>query len=201
MIVATPLNLPTIEPDSWDVFWNIWNTHAADLIKVKMNSGSPVPVGTQTLWKGIDVFKSPKGHDMCWTAPFYDISKDLPVMSEMIKQLPLAVERVRIIQSVGDIPAHRDYVNGWHIRAMFHYTDSKQQWFFTKPGKPTERIFLKMPSDTNWFSYNDEHCWHGSIYNEQHQKLLIQLYLLNKNNKDTLIQHSIDKYNNYTVQL
>ncbi len=201
MIIATPLDIPKIEPDNWDVFLSIWNTQAKDLIKVKMNNGSPVPVGTQSTWTGLDIFKSDNGYDVSWQAPFYDISTELPNMFNNIKKLPFAIERVRIIQSVRSIPAHSDdNTDRWNIRAMFHYTDPEPQWFFTRPGDRSEKFFLKMPSDTNWFAYNDGHCWHGSKYNEQHQKLLIQIYLLD-GSISALLNTSINKYKDYTISL
>ncbi len=201
MIIATPLNLPTIAPDNWDIFWNIWNTHSADLTKVKMNAGSPVSVGAKATWTGLDIFKSAKGYDTSWSAPFYDISKELPDMFNAIRQLPFAIERVRVIQSVRDIPAHSDdSMDRWNIRAMLYYTDPNQQWFFTRPGDRSEKFFLNMPTDTNWFAYNDGHCWHGSVYNEQHQKLLIQIYLLD-DDVSALLNSSIDKYKDYTITL
>jgi hypothetical protein len=201
MIVATPLDLPIIKPDNWDVFWNIWHTYAKDLTKVKMNLRSPVPVSAREVWTGLDIFKSDKGYDISWSAPFYDIKDDLPIMSNTIRQLPFAIERVRIIQSVKNIPAHSDdSIDWWNIRAMFHYTDPNQQWFFTRPGDRSEKFFLNMPEDTNWFAYNDSTCWHGSVYNEQHRKLLIQVYLLDKD-ITALLNSSIKKYKEYTIKL
>jgi len=34
MIIASPLNLPSIEPDSWEIFWKIWKREAKNLKKV-----------------------------------------------------------------------------------------------------------------------------------------------------------------------
>lgn len=201
MIVSTPLNLPTIEPDNWEVFWNIWNTHAKDLTKVKMNNGSPIPIGENAVWTGLDIFKSEKGYETSWAAPFYNIKDDLPKMFNTIRQLPLAIERVRVIQSLKSIPAHSDdSVDRWNIRAMFYYTDPEQQWYFTRPQDRSNRVFLTLPVDTNWFAYNDGHCLHGSTYNEQHPKLLMQIYLLDYD-ISALLNNSIDKYKDYAIDL
>ena len=34
MIVYTPIDLPKIEPDNWDVFWDIWNgfLHSSSIV-------------------------------------------------------------------------------------------------------------------------------------------------------------------------
>jgi hypothetical protein len=37
MIIATPLDIPKLEPDNWTTFWDIWNTHADLLIKKYLN--------------------------------------------------------------------------------------------------------------------------------------------------------------------
>ena len=33
MIIATPLDIPKLEPDDWATFWDLWNTHSGPLIK------------------------------------------------------------------------------------------------------------------------------------------------------------------------
>lgn len=201
MIVATPLDIPKIEPDSWKVFWNIWNSHAKDLIKIRMNDGSPIPVGSNAIWMGLDIFKSEKGYETSWAAPFYDIKNELPKMYDSICQLPFNIERVRIIQSLKDIPSHSDdAVDRWNIRAIFHCTDIEDQWYFTKPGDRSYKVFLNMPLDTNWFAYNNKYCWHGSVYNDKHRKLLIQIYLLNYDISPVL-NKSVNKYKVYTIEL
>lgn len=203
MIVATPLDLPKIEPDNWDTFWDIWNIHSKPLVKVNMNTSySKSKVGSLNVWKGIDIYANGENFATAWSAPFVDISKSLPCLYNTISNLPFKdMVRVRLLSSSIPIPSHTDDdLDIWSIRAYFHYTDTKDQWYFTQPhDSQGKRKYFHVPKETNWFAYNDKYCWHGTDYNEKHSKILLQIYLLSTN--QDLITNSIKKYQEYTISL
>jgi hypothetical protein len=199
MIVYTPLNLPKLEPDNWEVFWNIWNTHSDVLVKKSVNLvNSLSPVGSNDVWVGLDIF-SKWDFKLSWDCPYYDISNDLPAMRESINQLNLkTLYRVRLIQSMVDVEAHTDNdTDRWNIRGYLHYTSTQPQWYFTKP-HDTIRTYSTMPSDLQWFGYNDKYAWHGSDYDPNHKKILIQLFFLE--NVNNLVQDNINLYKEYTIE-
>lgn len=200
MIVYTPLDLPRLEPDNWDTFWNIWNTHSDFAIKKSMNlTTSKTPVGSNEVWRGLDIFKKPTGRTS-WECPYFDISSDLPVMHKSIDQLNIkTLYRVRLLQSLIDIDAHTDdNTDQWKIRGLLHYTDTKSQWYFTRPeGK--ERTYASLPSNVQWFGYNDKHAWHGTDYNPEHTKILIQLYF-RESIDETVLQSNIETYKDYIIE-
>jgi|688.fasta_scaffold73397_4 hypothetical protein len=201
MIVATPLDLPIIEPDDWSVFWKIWNMYAKPLIKTYNNhKGSYAKIGDTSIWKGIDIHKKNLWH-VAWQAPYYDVREELPKMYQMIESCsPFVItDRVRIIESLQNITSHTDdNFDQWNVRAILRCTDKNPQWVFTRPGTTKNALFFQLPESTNWFAYNDKHCWHGSIYNPEHPKLLIQLYGAIFKNKE-LLTNSIEKYKEYTI--
>jgi hypothetical protein len=200
MIVYTPLDLPRLEPDNWDTFWNIWNTHSDFAIKKSMNlTTSKTPLGSNRAWRGLDIFKKPTGRTS-WECPYFDISSDLPVMHKSIDQLNIkTLYRVRLLQSLIDIDAHTDdNTDQWKIRGLLHYTDTKSQWYFTRPeGK--ERTYASLPSNVQWFGYNDKHAWHGTDYNPEHTKILIQLYF-RESIDETVLQSNIETYKDYIIE-
>jgi hypothetical protein len=55
-----------------------------------------------------------------------------------------------------------------------------------------------MPDETMWFAYNDGLSWHGSDYDPDHKKILIQLYF--KGDVSDVIEHSIEKYKDYIIE-
>jgi hypothetical protein len=203
MIIATPLDLPIIEPDDWGTFWDIWNTYSEPLIKVRLNTTfSKSKVGSSDLWRGIDIYSNNNNPGTAWTAPFVDISKSMPCLYNTISTLPFQhVYRVRLLSSSMPILSHTDdNQDRWSIRAYFHYTDTNDQWYFTKPyNSYGKRKYFHIPKETNWFAYNDKHCWHGTDYNIKHPKILLQVYTL-FNNKD-LINDSTKKYRDYTIKM
>ena len=200
MIVYTPLDLPKLEPDDWDTFWNIWNTHSDFAIKKSMNLGnSKTPVGSTKVWRGLDIFKKVIGNRTAWECPYFDISSDLPLMYDSIIRLNIkTLYRVRLLQSLVKIDPHTDdNADQWKIRGLLHYTDAKPQWYFTRP-KGGEKTYATLPSNMQWFGYNDKHAWHGTDYNPDHKKILIQLYFYGSID-EAILQSNIKTYKDYII--
>lgn len=205
MIIALPLNLPKIEPDNWNTFWNIWNTHSDYAVKVKQNYiNSLAKIGNNNVWKGLDIYKDGILNP-AYTVPFFDISKDLPKMYKFLhslnKKLKVEIYRIRLLQSLVDVLPHTDDDKDvWSVRAFLHYPSPKQQWFFIKPNDNKNKIYLKMPSETNWFCYNDKHVWHGTDFDAKHKKILIQIFFVGDIN-DAIIKNSLKIYNDYKLEI
>lgn len=203
MIIFTPVDLPIIKPDNWNVFWDIWYTYSKPLIKQKMNNDfSQVGIGYDSAWIGLDIFKrTPDNRLVCYHAPFYDISKKLPIMYKFLKEFDTECFTVRLCQSIKDIPSHTDdNIDQWSLRAYFFYTANTQQWYFTKPhDRYGNKTYITLPSSTNWFMYNDKHVWHGTDYNQVHSKILLQVF--SNNSYNLLAQVSKEKYSRYTLKL
>jgi len=203
MIIATPLDIPRIEPDDWSVFWDVWNTHSGPLTKNFRNNGSEVDVSTAPkVWNGLDLYdKFPQGS--AWQAPVIDAEHLFPKMFKTIFDLNLpSLYRVRLISSLMPVGAHSDdSADRWSIRAFMHYPSTEQQWYFTKPNnRDGERTYLRMPNDTNWFTYNDKNTWHGTDYDSSKPKILLQLYSKYVVTDDDLIQRSFSKYKDYVIE-
>ena len=203
MIIATPLDIPKLEPDNWTTFWDIWNTHADLLIKKYRNNGTEIdPMTAPQVWKGLDLYgKSIEGH--AWQAPLFNADKIFPKMFKTIFDLNLTdLYRVRLISSLMPVGAHSDdSADRWSIRSFLHHPSTNQQWYFTKPNdRNGSRKYLRMPADTNWFAYHDSTTWHGTDYDPAHPKILLQLYTSPIVTSDELIQRSFSKYKDYIVE-
>jgi hypothetical protein len=203
MIVFTPIDLPKIEPDNWDVFWDIWNKHSASLIKTKMNTTmSLTPVGASGLWIGLDIVKKTPVVEPTWRAPFFDIKDSLPNLYNTLNTSIPDAKLIRLVQSQISFAAHTDdNKQVWPLRAYFYYTSENPQWYFTKPNDiGGERIYARLPSDTNWFAYNDHDCWHGTDFDPVNKKILLQVFGYGYYNTPTeLLNKSIAKYKNYII--
>lgn len=200
MIIYTPLDLPKIEPDDWSIFWGIWNQYSGNLTKVLPNGNhSNSAVGRNDLWQGLDIYKDPKSYNG-WQAPFYDVKEKLPKLHNTITSLPISnVRQIRLVSSKSDLNPHSDDVKDmWVARAYFHYTSPKEQWYFTRPGdRDGTRTYITRPSETNWFAYNDKHCWHATEHDHNHPKILLQVFASSLSKE--LIYQSITKYKDYTI--
>lgn len=204
MIIATPLDIPRIEPDDWDLFWKIWNEHSGPLTKNFTNNGSEVdPSKAPKVWVGLDLFDRWAGGS-AWQAPSYESEHLFPKMFKAIFDLNLpSLYRIRVISSLMPIPGHSDdQADRWNIRAFLHHPSTENQWYFNNPGdRNGERKYLALPESTNWFAYNDKYCWHGTDYDPKNPKILLQLYSKYVVTDDELIQRSLEKYKDYTIEL
>lgn len=200
MIVYTPLDLPKIEPDDWNIFWDIWNQYSDNLVKVVSNgSHSKSAVGRNDLWRGLDIYKNPLMMPG-WQAPFYDIKEKLPKLYNTITSLPISnIRQVKLVSSKLQVNPHSDDEKDiWVARAYFHYTAPTEQWWFTKPGNSSgERSYITRPNETNWFAYNDKYCWHATDYDPKYPKILLQVFASSL--PADLINRSIEKYKDYTI--
>lgn len=197
MTIFVPADLPIVEPDNWDIFWDIWHSHSRPLVKKYMNPLSKTRLETDDVWIGLDIFK--KNIITAYDAPFFDISKFLPKLYFFISTFDSLCFRIRLCQSLCPIGAHTDdNLDNWKLRAYFYYTDSNQQWYFTKPHDAHgHRRYISMPQETNWFLYNDKKVWHGTDYVKAHKKILLQVYSYNRFND--LSERSILKFPSYKL--
>ena len=199
MIIYTPLDLPKIEPDDWNTFWEIWNTYSSKLIKIKSNGiHSTSDVGRSDIWQGLDIYKNSNFNS--WQAPFYNIKEQLPKLYSTLISLPISnIRQIRLVSSKLQVDPHSDDMKDiWVARAYFHYTAPEEQWFFTKPGDYYgERSYITRPVETNWFAYNDKYCWHATDYDEKYPKILLQIFA--DSLSTNLIDSSIEKYKDYTI--
>ncbi len=199
MVIFAPLDFPQLVPDDWDVFWDIWERKSGPLVKRLVNTElSTVEPGTEGYWKGLDLWITQ--YPTVWDAPAYDASKELPNFYKTIDSFSRKIRlyKLRLMQSTCDIKAHTDNnVDNWNVRGLMHYTSDKSQWYFTKPNDD-ERHYINMPKDTMWFAYNDGASWHGTDFDPNHKKILIQLYFVG--DMSEVIQQSISKYKDYTIE-
>ena len=206
MIIATPLDIPPIVPDDWDVFWEIWNTNADNLVKTHFTPQHPIlrPVpnnsmlGRNDIWIGIDIYQTKDSEKRTsWRSPYVDIRDRLPKMYQQCIDLPFQyVSAIRIVKSLKNFPPHADDGRDtWKIRSMLYHPWEEQQWTFSLPNSD-KVIPLNLPKETNWFSYNDKHCWHGTTYNPEREKLLV---IVDGFVPKSLIEKSIEKYKDFTI--
>jgi hypothetical protein len=197
----TPLMLPTLEPDNWDTFWELWNKSSDFLVKTYMHTElSRLPIGDVSTWRGIDIY-NPARLEHALKMPALDIENIFPNMYKNILDIEnmfIGPIKVILIESLHFIGAHTDNNRDvWTLRQFFHYPSPSQQWFFTRPNdKDGDRYFITMPPDVKWFAFNDIRAWHGTLYDTTYPKILVKIY---GRPKKTFIEENIERYKEYTL--
>lgn len=200
----TPILLPNIVPDSWNSFWNIWNSTADQVLKFKHphDAESRLKVGDTTTWKGMEIYDPSAGTNKSKSVsmPIIDIRESLPKMFGTLMSLKPFFKNfsITMIQSVTAIGAHTDRnLDSWMVRCFFHYPAANEQWYFTRPNDHMgERTYIQMPQDTTWFAFNDKNSWHGTDYDMQYPKILIKIY---GSLRDQVLQENFARYKNYVL--
>jgi hypothetical protein len=206
MVIATPLDIPPLVPDDWEVFWDIWNTNSDNLVKTHFIPQDPgnrpaynnSQLGRNDIWIGMDIYQTRFAEKRTlWQSPYIDISQKLPKMHQQCLDLPfLNINCVRIVKSLINFKPHSDDgLNTWRIRSMFHHPWKEQQWSFSLP-EGNKLLPLNLPEETNWFSYNDKHCWHATAYNPDKEKLLV---IVDGFVPPALLIKSQEKYKNFVL--
>lgn len=166
MIVSTPLNLPKLEPTSWEIWWEIWK-QAERLTKRYETHNVP---GAHF---GFDVYKHPN-FQPTYTAKLVDLEKLDPGLYNQIMGLPIKIYCARFVQSRADFTPHADNLKeNWAIRSMFY--GGENQWYYTNM-EGTDRKELRLPPSTNWWAYLDGAIKHGTTYVESEPKIILQLF-------------------------
>lgn len=203
MIISTPLNVPNLVPDDWDIFWDIWNKNSTNLVKVRSTIVNPAlnqisKLGRRDLWIGMDIYQRADSEvKTSWRSPLVDIKQLLPNMYQQCLDLPFYnISCVRIVKSLTEVGQHSDSGrNRWLIRGMLYHPWPEQQWTFSVPG--TNSILpLRLPDETNWFSFNDKLCHHGTHYDPSREKLLI---IVDGMLPLALLKESQQKYTEFTL--
>lgn len=198
----TPIKLPKIEPDNWDLFWEIWNTEADYVHKTtNPHEKSRLLLGNRTCWKGMEVYdpdvvKTNRSIQLVSV----DIRSRLPKMYESMQSLKPFFKNLSLIflESKFPIGAHTDKnLDNWMLRSFFYYPSPTPQWYFTKPDDTNgKRTYITVPEDTTWFAFNDSKAWHGTDYDEKYPKIVIKAY---GSLHDEVIQENLERYKDYTL--
>jgi hypothetical protein len=195
MIIYTPLDIPKIEPNNWDEWWEVWNTYSAPLTKTRQNHNQIDHIG-KTTWKGFDVYRV---HDLlknlhAYQAPLVPTS---PVILDLIEQVKkhciLTPTLIRVIENVIPVDPHSDlsYPNKYEFRSVLWNTYKTPIWNFTYENEVRDMI---LPEDTNSFYYLDYPVKHASVYNPSYSKGLLLVYGTQKNDTTKIVNRSVEKY-------
>lgn len=170
-ILATPLKLPRLEPDSWEKFWEVWQRDAKEYIRLAPDSqgnARSIPGWTGFVWELLPP-EIAKWQTM-WSVPTKDYSDEFPDLKAQLDALPCRVVRILFQSNHNNIGEHRDgMVFTDHLpypavlRYMFYDENVEPNFYFTKERGGSE-VFLQLPPESNAFTYNNPKIFHAAKY-------------------------------------
>lgn len=229
-IAGLPLALPRFELDDVAKFWEIWNANVATVarqvtLKDRGSEGVANPSMSRTQWDGLALYEDTTLLD--WAAWRTVVSEELAdsqknYIKSIFDQLPFQrIRSIRLWSAHTKIPPHYDgnmppaLDNVLQFPAEFRIMlDDKNPtetfWICSskkyKPGQThsvsdNDKLFIKLPADTNSFSWNNENFLHGADYDPQYKKILVVIKgWVDLDKLEALIDASIKKYPEFIVK-
>jgi hypothetical protein len=170
-ILAVPLKIPKLQPDSWENFWKVWERDARRYMRLAPDSAGntgKVPGWTGFVWE-LHPLEVRKWQTM-WDVTTNDYSNEFPEMRKIIDALPFKTFRVLFQSNYSEINEHRDGMNNTDhlpyacaVRFMFYDANTEPNFYFCKTLNG-DRTYLKLPEETNAFVYNNPKLYHAAHY-------------------------------------
>lgn len=193
MILYTPLDIPRIEPNDWEEWWDVWHNNAQFINKSTTNHNST----TRDILRGFDIYNT--GNTRLYSlydavmAPKCNVVDNL--LEQIFEHVPIVPKLVRVMENTSSIGAHSDYSTPHdEFRGVLWNTYDDPIWELTYNDEVRK---ITLPNTTNSFYYKDCPLKHSAIYDSTKTKGLLLVYGPLKSIHGTLIQESANKYKDY----
>lgn len=227
-IAGMPLALPKFELDSPEEFWRIWNQ---ELVKVDRQvidrgaEGVADPKMHTTQWDGLAFYEDETliDHAAWRTKVCQELADSQPnYVKSIFDSLPFAkIRSIRCWSAHTTIPPHYDgnmpgFLDGkmffpTEIRLMLDDKNPTETFWLCSSKKHksnskevismTDRLYVKLPGDTNSFAWNNEDFLHGADFNPQYRKILVVVKgWVDIDKLEALLDASIAKYPDFILR-
>jgi hypothetical protein len=196
--ISVPLIFPKVVPNNWEIWNNVWEQNKKFVPKSLQTKN----IG-QVYWVGFDIYVKPGINPtdiIPYTCKNANCPELFPSLFDNLDKLPIEVYVVRVLQSLGKVPAHRDYAvqTGYNsLRSLLIDTNPTQTWWYEDDN--TNKHYLKLPEDTNTWWYDDAKVKHGTDFHPQYKKQLIMYTGLIKESLESVLDDSMQKYSDYVI--
>jgi hypothetical protein len=229
-IAALPLALPKFELDDVNKFWEIWNANVTTVSRQvtlgdRGSEGAPNPSLERTQWDGLALYEDPTllGEAAWRTVVSEELADSQKNYVKSIFDL-LPFQRIRSIRLWsahrkitphydGNMPPTLDRVLQFpaEIRIMLDDKNPSETFWICsntkyKPNQQhpipdNDKLYVKLPTDSNAFAWNNENFLHGADYDPRYKKILVVVKgWVDLDKLETLIDASIDKYPEFILK-
>jgi hypothetical protein len=223
-IISCPLDIPKIEPDNWNDFWEIWNREKGPTFN-RTRAAAPV------LWNGLDLIEIGKTQRNKYESTYSPQLAEscVKMMASIREHMPyINIARCRLWESIEVIKPHRDKNKEARdrmplpaqFRSMLSDTNPSPTFYLSpvlnenetpQEGVVAREIAFKsgkryyidsMLEDTNSFVFDGTKVYHGSDYDPQYSKIILVLGgRLDLEKYDDIMERSSKKYANRVMRL
>ena len=226
-LVTLPLDLPMFKLDNSDEFWSIWNSQCEDVKRQHIDRGAlgiTNPQLSVVQWQGISIYEnlfllSKLAWNTKMSAALAQSQKNFT--KQIFDGLPfLKIRSIRFWSAVMPIPAHYDgqypeQLEGvfdfpTEIRIMLHDENPNQTFWLTDATKYNshatvdnqDKYYIKLPSTSNIFAWNNESYLHGADFDPAYKKILVVIkgWISDMDLYEEFLDRSISKYSDYLIK-
>lgn len=225
-IGALPLALPRFELDDAESFWGIWNKEVAAVERQHIDRGAigkDAPIMSFTQWEGLAMYEDATLlSKAAWNTRISTAlaTSQHKFLKSVFEQLPFRrIRSVRLWSANREVKAHYDgnmppSLDGilrfpTEIRIMLNDRNPTETFWLTPVAShnpqadvpDSDKLYVKLPADTNTFAWNNEDFLHGADFNPQYRKILVVVKgWIDVDKLETLLDESIKKYYNFVIR-
>lgn len=192
--ISCVLDIPPIEPDDWNLWWQIWQS-SSKFIEKETNFN-----GKDSGWRGLEIYRSHNYTYDCYSPSitFIDLQTVFPRMFKQIFQLPIKLNYVRALQSIRAFSPHKDTFgkNFISLRSIIYDENPNPTFYYIE----NKKIYQRLPKTSNtWIAY-DSRCLHGTDFNKNYKKIMFYLWGEWEQDKgEELVKRSLELYKDFNV--
>lgn len=195
--ISCVLDIPKIEPDNWNLWWELWNLNKKPVKKIEQNHNKSF-----VEWEGFEIFrKDTVEPTTLYDFYYFNLEKYFPKMFLSISKLPLTVKNIIAVSSKNFVLPHTDFnkKNFYSIRCMLFNNNLNSTFYYYKNYK---KVYQELPNTSNTWIYNDSIYPHGTDFNSKFFKILLIISgEIIEDKMSMLIEQSIRKYEHYCINI
>lgn len=226
-IIALPLAVPKFELDSPDEFWKIWNAEKDKVARQLIDRGAlgtTKPSLDHTQWDGLALYEDEQllGNAAWRTKVCPELAASQPnYLKSIFDNLPFVrIRSVRLWSSHTAITAHYDgnmppLLDGvmhfpTEIRIMLDDQNPAETFWLSSSAKykpndknipADDKLYVKLPADTNAFAWNNEDYLHGADFDPQYRKILVVIKgWVDVHKLEAMLDKSISQYPTFVMK-
>jgi hypothetical protein len=199
--VSVPLIFPKVVPNDWNIWNKVWEKNKNRVTKIAKTKNSG-----QVDWIGFDIYVK-DGVDASdvikYSCENVNCPELFPSLFDNLDILPIDVQVVRVLQSLGRVPAHQDFAidsNYQSVRSILYDNNPKQTWWYEDTNN--KKHYLKLPEETNTWWYSDAKIKHGTdFYPGYNKQLIMYRGTLKEELMTSTLTASTQKYLDYVIHI
>ena len=226
-VVALPLDLPKLELDNAEAFWDTWDKEVGLVTRQHVDRGAigiDKPEMNIVQWEGLAVYENLLLiNKLAWNTNLSSAmaNSQRNYINQIIKSLDfMQLRSIRFWSAVRDIPAHYDgnmpeTLDGVQrfpaeIRIMLYDENPSSTFWLVNANKhnphttinDSDKFYIKLPESSNTFIWNNEEYLHGADYDPKYKKILVVIkgWITNMDKLELLLDQSIEKYPGHVIR-